>query len=130
MKEAGIVHYVSGDWTPGEGHVRLRLEADSLERPQDLLIALGDVQAFVILLLVLSGKAGAAMAEHPSAGGRPTFPLPVDSVDLGEAETGETVLQLNIGQTSLAFSMPPGASTRLGQSLLAMDVSSSSQSAN
>jgi hypothetical protein len=40
------------------------------------------------------------------------FPLPLDSVGLGQAETGETILQLGIGQTTLAFLMPMNATVR------------------
>jgi hypothetical protein len=129
VTEAGLVRHVSGDWNPGERHVRLRIEADKLQQPQDLLIALGDVQALVILLLVLSGKAGAA-SPRANAESRPTLPLPLDSFGLGEAEDGDTVLQLDIGRTTLAFSLPAGASRKLGHSLLTLSASSTSEPAN
>jgi hypothetical protein len=128
MAEAGIIRHASGDWNPGDDHVRLRIEAEKLEQPQDLLIALGDVQAFIVLLLVLSGKAGTSMRRDAES--RPTLPLPIDSVGLGEAESGDTVLQLNIGQTTLAFAMPANASRKLGQSLLALSASSATSPAN
>jgi hypothetical protein len=51
MTEIGLVRYASGDWTPGNPYVRVRIEADELEDPQDLSIALSDVGAFVTLLL-------------------------------------------------------------------------------
>jgi hypothetical protein len=56
MTEIGLIRYASGDWTPGDTHVRVRIEADELEEPQDLSIALGNVGAFVTLLLALSAK--------------------------------------------------------------------------
>ena len=60
MTEIGLIRYTSGDWTPGNSYVRVRIEADELEDPQDLYlsIALSDVGAFVTPLLTLSGKAG------------------------------------------------------------------------
>ena len=130
MAEAGIVHHVSGDWCPGEPHVRLRIETRGLDEPQDLLLAVGDVQALVTLLLVLSGKAGTAKERDPDAFGRPAFPLPIDSMGLGETETGDTVLQMNIGETTLAFAMPSSASAKLGQSLLTMSASPDERPAN
>jgi hypothetical protein len=130
MEEAGIVSYVSGDWNPGDRCVRLRIEVGNLDQPQDLLIALGDIQAFIVLLLVLSGKAGSVTGPDSNADFRPTFPLPVDSVGLGEAESGDAVLQLNIGQTALAFAMSSNATRKLGQSLLAMSASSTNKPAN
>jgi hypothetical protein len=39
---------------------------------------------------------------------------------LFQAETGETILHLGIGQKRLAFVMPTNATEELGQSLLAM----------
>src|SRR5580704_18438023 len=35
MLEAGIVRHASGYWNPGDGHVRIRIEADKLDQPQD-----------------------------------------------------------------------------------------------
>ncbi len=130
MAKAGIVHHVSGDWRPGEPHVRLRIETRGLDEPQDLLLGIGDVQAFVTLLLVLSGKAGATKGRDSDAFGRPAFPLPINSMGLGETETGDTVLQMNIGETTLAFAMPSSASAKLGQSLLAMSASPDERPAN
>jgi hypothetical protein len=58
MPEIGLIRYASGDWTPGSPYVRVRIETDELEEPQDLSIALGEVGALVTLLLALRGKAG------------------------------------------------------------------------
>jgi hypothetical protein len=43
MPEIGLIRYASGNWTPGNPYVRVRIETDELEEPQDLSIALGDV---------------------------------------------------------------------------------------
>jgi hypothetical protein len=119
---------VSGDWTPGNPCVRVRIEADELEEPQDLSIALSDVAAFVTLLLALSGKAG--IGGRPGAVAEKAFPLPLDSVGLGQIETGEIILQLGTGQTTLAFAMPTNATEKPGQSLLAMTASPASHRGN
>jgi hypothetical protein len=76
----------------------------------------------------LSGKAGTG--EQPGAVANKAFPLPLDSVGLGQIETGDTILQLGIGQTTLAFAMPTKATEKLGQSLLAMNASIASHGAN
>ena len=67
-------------------------------------------------MLMLSGKAGSGLPRDAGAESRPTLPLPLNSVGLGETEDGDTVLQLDIGQTALAFAMPAAASRKLGQS--------------
>jgi hypothetical protein len=130
MMEAGIVRHASGDWKPGDSHVRLRIETDRLNQPQDLLIAVGDVQALIVLLLVLSGKAGNGLPRDARVESRPTLPLPLSSVGLGETEDGDTVLQLDIGQTALAFAMPAAVSRKLGQSLLTLSARSMNLPAN
>src|SRR5271154_4061247 len=93
VTEAGIIRHVSGDWNPSHGHVRLRIEADKLDQPQDVSIAPGDVQALIVLLLVLSGRAGVPSGEPGE--NRQALPLPLDAISLGETEDGDTVLQLD-----------------------------------
>jgi hypothetical protein len=88
MTEIGLIRYASGDWTPGNPYVRVRIEADELEEPQDLSIALSDVGAFVTLLLALSGKAGTG--GQPGAVAEEAFPLPLDSVGLGQYPTARS----------------------------------------
>ena len=129
MTGTGFVRHVTGDWNPGDQHVRIRIEADLLDQPHDLLIGLDDVQAFITLLLMLSGKAGRMMRQE-AAGERPSFPLPINSLGLGETPSGDIVLQMNIGQTTLSFAIPHDASKKLGQSLLALSASSRESAAN
>jgi hypothetical protein len=130
MTDAGVVRHASGDWNPGDSHVRIRIEADKLDKPQDMLIAVGDVQALIVLLLVLSGKAGYGRPRRATSESRPTLPLPLDGVGLAETADGDPVLQLDIGPTSLAFAMPAAASRTLGQSLLTLGVQSTNRPAN
>jgi hypothetical protein len=130
MTEAGVIRHASGDWSPGDSHVRLRIEADKLPQPQDLLIAIGDLQALIVLLLVLSGKAGNGRPQATPTESRPTLPLPLNSVGLGEAGNGDTILQVDIGQTTLAFAIPAVVCRKLGHSLLTLSASSANESAN
>ena len=130
MREAGVIRYASGDCNPGDSHVRLRIEADRLAGPEDLLIAVGDLQALIVLLLVLSGKAADGQAQRTPMESRPTLPLPLNSVALGEAENGDTILQVDIGQTTLAFAMPATISRKLGESLLTVSARSAHEPAN
>jgi hypothetical protein len=76
MTEIGLIRYASGDWTPGNPYVRIRIEADELEEPQDLSIALSEAGAFVTRLLALSGKAGTGW----HSGAVPEKALPLDCV--------------------------------------------------
>src|ERR1700681_2928560 len=110
MTQSKVVRYVSGDWNATLGQVRLRLEAEPAGEPQDFLIAPGDVQPLVVLLLMLSGKVGAQRPSGPKEQTQQMIPLHLDSVGLGETEDGEIVLQLDIGETALAFTLSPGMS--------------------
>ena len=130
MARSSVVRFVSGDWDPALGHIRLRIEGDGGEEPQDFLLAAGDVQSLVILLLILSGKAGPRQAHGPGGGVRETFPLYLDSAGLGETEDGQTVLQLNVGQTELAFILSQGMTRDLGRSMLTLSAPSACAPAN
>jgi hypothetical protein len=130
MPDATIVRYVSGDWSPALGHVRLRVESDKLGQPQDLLFSPADIQPLIILLLVLSGKAGPATLAETEIDVRDVVPLRPDALGLGETDDGDIVLQLDIGQTTLAFSLPSNVSRQLGQSLIALGAESTKETAN
>lgn len=125
MVEAGIVQEVFGDWNPTRRQVRLRVQAEKLEQPHDFLIPAEDIQALVILLLQLSGKLG-----RPSAEGRQTLPLRPDSLGLGETEDGAFVLQLDVGETTLAFNLPPHMSRKLGYALITVSAAADGEPAN
>jgi hypothetical protein len=130
VTEAGLVRHVSGDWDPSHRHVRLRIEADNLDRPQDVSIALGDVEALIVLLLMLSNRAGAGTLGDHGSEHRPALPLPLDSISLGETEERDVVLQLDVGRTTLTFLLPGGVTRKLGESLLTLSASSADEPAN
>jgi hypothetical protein len=130
MTQSRIVRYVSGDWNATLGQVRLRLEAELAGEPQDFLIAPADVQPLVVLLLMLSGKVGARRPREPKEQTQQLVPLHLDSVGLGETEEGEIVLQLDIGETALAFTLSSGMSRDLGQALMTLSAPSTREPAN
>ena len=130
MTQSRVVRYVSGDRNPARGQVRLRVEADQVDDPQDFLIAPADVQPLIVLLLMLSGKVGARRPREPAEQTRQMVPLHLDSVGLGEAEDGKLVLQLIIGETELAFVLSPGMSRDLGHALMTLSTPSTRGSAN
>jgi hypothetical protein len=117
MSESKIVRHVSGEWNPAIGRVRLRLEAGAVDEPKDFLFAPEDVQPLVVLLLVLSGRAG---LRQPLSEDAQMVPLHLDSVGLGQTEDGATVLRLDIGETALAFMLSPGMSRDLGRALMTL----------
>jgi hypothetical protein len=116
MTEIGIVRQVHGEWNRSTRLVRLRIEADKLDQPQDVLIAPQDMRSLVSLLLSLSGKAGPGPAA-PSED-RMVRPIGVDCVALGATDDGDTVLEVVVGRTALAFFLPLGACRQLGEALL------------
>jgi hypothetical protein len=60
----------------------------------------------VVLLLQLSGVLGPRLED------RQALPLQPDGMRLGETEDGAHVLQVDIGETTLAFSLTPHMSSR------------------
>ena len=122
------VRYVSGDWNAVLGCVCLRIEGDTVEEPRDLLLAPGDVQPLVVLLLMLSGKVG--VRRPPVSGEVEVVPLDLDSVGLGEIEDGGIVLRVVIGETALAFALSPGMSRDLGCALMTLSASAGAEPAN
>jgi hypothetical protein len=125
MIEAGIVQDVSGDWNPGRREIRLRFQTGHSDQFYDFLIPASDIQALVILLLQLSGKLGASAMEE-----RHTLPLRPDGLALGETEDGDFVLQLDVGQTTLAFNLTPDMSKKLGYALITVSTPSGGAPAN
>jgi hypothetical protein len=125
MVEAGIVHEVSGDFNPALRQVRLRVQAEKLDHPHDFLIPAEDIQALVILLLQLSAKLGG-----PNSDVRQTLPLNPDSLGIGETEDGSFVLHLDVGETTLAFNLPPHMSRRLGYALITVSAAAEGGAAN
>lgn len=120
MTEIGIVREVSGEWRPAEGLACLRIKSDSGTQPHDLLIAPGDIQNLVTLLLALAGEVGRTSEPAPADVFKSILPLQVDSLGLGEADDDHTILELEIGAASLAFTLPTRACVKLGQSLLTL----------
>jgi hypothetical protein len=74
MTEISPICTLQATGPSGSPYVRVRIEADELEEPQDLSIALSDVGTFVTLLLAWAARLG--------TGGRPArrrnrrFPTP------------------------------------------------------
>ena len=91
------------------------------------MLAPGDVQPLVVLLLMLSGKVGTR--RQPVSGEVQVVLLHLDSVGLGEIEDG-IVLRVVIGETALAFALSPGLSRDLGRALMTLSASASSEPAN
>jgi hypothetical protein len=118
MTEARAVRHVSVEWDGKNDLVRICVEPDRTDQPRDLLLASGEVQALILMLLTLSGKAGGTSNFEGQ-----TVPIEPDAVGIGETTEGAVVLQLGIGRTALAFALPSELSRRLGQSLLTYSAS-------
>jgi hypothetical protein len=123
MAEIGIVRRVAGEWNGTQGMVQLRIEADKLDHPLHASISPLDVQSLVDLLLTVSGRVGPQLPRNTASAGRTIKALPLDSVALGETDENGTVIELNIGQTALAFFLPTSVCQWLGQTLLTLAAS-------
>jgi len=117
MSNVGIVRQISGEWSHAQEVVRLRIEADALGQPHEVLIAPPDMQSLIDLLLALSGDAGPRPQEDISHATRHVRMLPLDSVILGETDENGVALELRVGRISLAFFLPAEACRSIGQTL-------------
>jgi len=123
MSQVGIVRQVSGEWNGAQELVRLRIDADMLDRPHEMLIAPPDMQSLVDLLLALSGDAGPRPQEDISHAARHVRTLPLDSVILGETDENGVVLELKVGRIALAFFLPADACRSIGRTLTTLSAS-------
>ena len=123
MRNVGIVRQVSGEWNGAQELMRLRLEMDERDQPQEVLIAPPDVQSLIDLLLALSGDAGPQPPRDISSATRLVRMLPLDAVILGETDENGVVLELNVGRVALAFFLPADACRSVGETLTALAAS-------
>jgi hypothetical protein len=120
MNDIGVIRQISGEWSRAQEAVRLRIEADKLHQPQDVLIAPPDVQSLIDLLLALSGAAGPQPQEDVSTAARNVRTLPLDAVVLGETDENGAVLELRVGRVTLAFFLPTDACESVGRTLMTL----------
>jgi len=123
MRNVGIVRQISGEWNCSQQAVRLRIEADEIDQPHEVLIAPPDMQSLVDLLLALSGDAGPWPPGGISHATRQVRTLPLDSVILGETDGSGVVLELNVGRVALAFFLPVDACRSIGETLTTLAAS-------
>lgn len=127
--KARFIYFVSGDWMLAEGQIKIRLETNDPRGPQDFLIALSDLPAFVTLLLILGRHAAGTLTTPNLCEASSAILVPVDGISVGEASDGQALLQLDVGQTPLAFAFPKDAVGQLGRTLLALNATARTGSA-
>jgi hypothetical protein len=124
-RPAPIVSHVVGDVSPNGEAIGLQIERGD-QGPVDLCLRTQDLKYFVSLLLNLGCEArrrqGSAKNDAPPT---EAIPLPLDAINVGQNDTDQTFLMLEVGSTSLMFMLSPSCLEQIGQTLLAMSAKAS-----
>jgi hypothetical protein len=107
--------------------VGLRIQR-STQGPVDLCLHIDEVQHLIGILLALSCEAKRRQPP-PQIDAPPAaaIPLPVSAINVGQTEDGQTLLMLEVGTTSLMFTMPPATLAEVGRTLLALSARATAQ---
>src|SRR5215510_860610 len=87
----------------------------------EVVLAKGDIGGLVFMLLTLAGDSRECSAERPA---KLSNDLPADAVWVGEANSGDGLLGVEIGGVKLTFSLPREELARIGYALLCASASS------
>ena len=87
----------------------------------EVVLAKGDIGGLVFMLLTLDGDSRECSAERPA---KLSNDLPADAVWVGEANSGDGLLGVEIGGVKLTFSLPREELARIGYALLCASASS------
>jgi hypothetical protein len=120
------VQHVVGDVVPGGEAIALQIQR-SEQGPVDLCIRTEDVKYLVSLLLNL-GYEAKRRTSSPPLDTPPTeaIPLPLDAINVGQSDSDQPFLLLEVGIASLMFMLSPTCLEQLGQTMLMLGAKSSS----
>src|SRR5262245_43780154 len=86
----------------------------------EVVLAKDDIAGLIFMLLTLAGDSGECLPERPA---KLSNDLPVNAVWVGEANSGDGLLGVEIGGVKLTFSLPQEELARIGNALLCASVS-------
>jgi hypothetical protein len=120
-----LVVHVVGDIAPSGETIGLQI-ARSEQGPVDLYIRTEDVKYLVSLLLNLGCEAKRRQSP-PQIDAPPTeaIPLPLDAINVGQSDSDQPFLLLEVGITSLMFMVSPACLEQVGQTMLTLSAKSS-----
>jgi len=122
-----VVTGVFGDVAPDGKAIGLHIQR-SEQGPVEICLRLEDVQHLISMMLVLSCEA-TRLQPPPAFDGPPsaTVPVPLTAVNVGQDEAQQTFLMLEVGATSLTFTVPSAVLEELGRTLMALGAPSCSK---
>jgi hypothetical protein len=113
-----VVH-VDGDVAANGNAIGLHI-VRSEQGPVDICLRTEDVQYMVSILLALSCEAKRRQPppeiDAPPSG---AIPLPLSAINVGQDDSNQTFLMVEIGGAALMFGLPPNSLEEIGQVLLA-----------
>jgi len=83
-----------------------------------IVVPVADLDRLVSLLLLMGLAPGTARRDIDGDSLADLPLIPPSSLSVGELPNGEALLLIEVGASTLGFSLPPQAATTLGQSLL------------
>jgi hypothetical protein len=118
---------VCGEVAPNGTAIGLRIER-SEQSPIDICLRIEDVQHLVGIMLALSCEAKRLQSALDfDAPPSRVVPLPLSVINVGQDDHQQTFLMLEVGATSLMFSLPPAALEEVGQTLMALSARASTK---
>jgi len=119
-----VVHVV-GDVTPSGDAIGLQIER-SEQDPINLCIRTEELKYLVSLLLNLGCEAKRRRSsDRPDAPPTEAIPLPLDAINVGQSDSDQPFLLLEVGITSLMFMVSPTCLEQVGQTMLTLSAKSS-----
>jgi hypothetical protein len=120
------VLHVVGDVAQSGEAIALQIER-SEEGPVDLCIRTEDVKYLVSLLLNLGYEAKRRTASPPlDTAPTEAIPLPLDAINVGQSDSDQPFLLLEIGIASLMFMLSPTCLEQVGHTMLTLSAKTSS----
>jgi hypothetical protein len=116
---------VIGEVAPNGEAIGLRIER-SAQGPLDICLRIEDIQHIVSMMLVLGCQ---AKRLQPPQLDRPptTLPLPLSAINVGQDESDQTFLMLEVGAAALTFALSPAVLEEVGRMLIALSARASAK---
>lgn len=118
LRQLPLVTHVAGRTTCDGRRICLQMIVDDSELTE-IALSRDDVQPLVALLIALGGQA-VSRSQGPDIPIEEVRSFPVSAMALTGCEDGDAVLVLQVGATSLGFSLDRERMDTLGRSLLTM----------
>lgn len=100
------------------GNTAFKVKVETQAGTDHIIVPVGDLDRLVSLLLLLGLSPGVRGRDIDATNIADLPLIPASSLSVGALPTDEVLLLVEVGASTLGFSMPPDAARTLGQSLM------------